>query len=234
MRATLPAILPQTLVIYDLDNTLIRPTQTLGSDQWFRDLFDRAKASGATEKEANRAAVGPWVKVQKATAVATVEAESPAIVSELQKSGHFVMGLTARPDSLADTTFKQLKSVGYRLDAHPPVREDLDVLNSQGAVAAHFSRGVIFVGPAGDKGQVLVEFLRKTGLDPQSIVFVDDRSGNTESVSRALSGAPYPHTEFRYGAADAWVKSYDSALAQRQWEHFEKTGRLLRDEETTH
>ena len=34
MQETLYAITAKTLVIYDLDNTLIRPSQTLGSDQW--------------------------------------------------------------------------------------------------------------------------------------------------------------------------------------------------------
>jgi hypothetical protein len=54
-----------TLVCFDLDNTLIRAEQMLGSDQWWDDLANGFVAAGMTEKEATDKAYDIWLPIQK-------------------------------------------------------------------------------------------------------------------------------------------------------------------------
>lgn len=213
----------ETVAIFDIDNTLIRPVQALGSHQWFRYLVSRAGRQGADPRRATEIALDPWMRVQRATRVQSVEASTPAWVAGLQARGIRVMGLTARTDSSATTTDRQLASVGIRLARTAYPRN----LRSPGNWM--YRRGVLYVGPEGDKGELLLQFLRQIGWTPRRLLFVDDGLANVQSVDRALSRTRIQHIEVRYGAADAWVRQFDPALAERQWEVFSRTGELRPD-----
>src|SRR4051812_33940238 len=79
-----------TLVVFDLDNTVMEPVQMLGSDQWFDSLvklFD-----GNIER-----AVDVWQNVQRKTEMKTVEPGTPDLIRGLRSRGLHVLALTARP-----------------------------------------------------------------------------------------------------------------------------------------
>ena len=202
---------PTTLLVFDIDNTLIEPIGNIGSDQWYYYLV---KAIARDEKTltadaAETKAGDLWTKTIKTVAVQPVEAITPALIREQQKRGLKIMALTARGIEDAEATFRQLKDIGVDLTATAPRKEDL-ATEQKGL----YSRGVFFVGEGPDKGKTLVAFLKKIGLRPAKIVFADDKPHHAKNVDAALTAAGIPSVSFRYGAADAKVRAFNEVMSE--------------------
>lgn len=225
IQEILPYVKPETLVVFDIDNTLLRPTQTLGSDQWYGHLVSEQISRGLAEREAIAKAISFWTPIQMQTEVEAVEKQTPEWLNELQKKGVKIIALTARPEQLAQTTVSQLNSVGIQLQK--------SVVNEPGV--GTFSNtevfgGIIFVGPENDKGHVLREYLTSHNLVPNHLIFVDDKAKHTTNMETAMSGFVLKYDGFRYGAADNWVKSFDAGIANCELEAFQTYGIIPTDE----
>jgi FMN phosphatase YigB (HAD superfamily) len=99
-----------------------------------------------------------------------------------------------------------LRSQGIHLDHSTVFAHEVAWRSSE---PARFRSGVLFVGETNDKGKLLLELLRRLGLRPSRIVFIDDKVKNVRSVDQALRQAKIPSMVFRYGAADARVKAFN-------------------------
>lgn len=108
MREALTFVRQDTWIVFDIDNTVLEPTQTLGSDQWFDYMV---KKLGSVDK-----AIEIWSEVQKQTEMQTVEQDTPRLIHLLQNRGYKVLALTARPQDLNETTERQLLSQGIRFE----------------------------------------------------------------------------------------------------------------------
>ena len=200
MADIVPAIDTSTLVVFDIDNTLLEPVGSLGSDQWY---YYMVKAVG--EDKANEA----WTKTLPTVKVKPVEPLTPDLIRAQQKRGVKVMALTARGPEDAATTFAQLKAIGVDLTATAPVSKDVKTEDK-----GLYSKGVFFQGEGPSKGETLVAFLKKTGLKPKRVVFADDKPKNAQSVEQAVREAGFPVYSFRYGATDAKVKFFNDLTAE--------------------
>jgi hypothetical protein len=200
MKDILPHVEPGVLVVFDIDNTVVEPVQTLGSDQWFYHLMQRVKEEEKLDDEhAIDRAMEIWNAVQKDTEVRAVESDTPALIRDLQKGGIDVIALTARTLDSAEITKAQLRSIGV-----------------------DFGGAIVFAGEKQGKGDVLVTFMKKTGRKPKRVLFIDDKEKNVESVDRSLTAASIPHLVFRYGAADERVAKFRADVADMQyrwWRH---------------
>jgi len=118
---------PQTLLVFDIDNTLIEPVGNIGSDQWYYYLVkaiardDKSLSADGAETKAGEI----WTKTLATVKVKPVEALTPALIREQQKRGLKIMALTARGVEDAEATFKQLKEIGVDLTATSVRKEDL-------------------------------------------------------------------------------------------------------------
>src|SRR5690349_6313422 len=108
MQVALENVRAGDLVVFDIDNTILSPTQTLGSDQWYGYLVEKYKRGGADESSAIDLALRDWIAVQKVTRVNPVERITPQLIRSLQKRGIPLMALTARPGELKTATARQL------------------------------------------------------------------------------------------------------------------------------
>lgn len=206
-----PELTPETLLVFDIDNTLVEPAGNIGSDQWYYYLVkaiardDKTLTADAAEAKAGEI----WTKTLADVKVQAVEALTPALIREQQKRGLKIMALTARGVEDAEATFRQLRDIGVDLTATPVRKEDL-ATDQKG----RYSRGVFFVGEGPDKGKTLVAFLRKIGLRPAKVVFADDKPHHAKNVDAALAAAGIPSVSFRYGAADAKVRAFNEVMAE--------------------
>ncbi len=202
---------PATLLVFDIDNTLVEPLGNIGSDQWYYYLVkalvrdDKTLTAAAAETKAGEI----WTKATKTVTVQPVEAITPALIREQQKRGLKVMALTARDAEDAEATFRQLKDIGVDLTATAPRKEDL-ATEQKGL----YTRGVFFVGDGPDKGKTLVAFLKKIGLRPAKVVFADDKPHHAKNVDAALTAAGIPSVSFRYGATDAKVRAFNEVMSE--------------------
>lgn len=234
MAAIKQAVQPGTVLVFDIDNTLVEASQMYGSDQWFEHLVHTGIVQGqklglpqAVGKErAIKRAIEIWQPVQKVTTVQPVEKETAGIIEGFQKQGYCTMGLTARPLDIEEATQRHLRSAGINLAAGCKMPEQMK--GFEGKQDVGWYNGVLFVGPGNDKGEALVRFLSSNGVQAKRIVFVDDKSRNTDSVERACAKASLDCVSFRYGAADGRVKKFDPKIAEVQGQLY---GKILSDEE---
>jgi hypothetical protein len=213
------------LIVFDLDNTVMETTQTIGSDQWFRHLVKGKMASGSTEMAAVEQAMSEWSNVQRITGVKLVESGTPKLIRDLQTQGYIVIGLTARPVFLTDTTLRQVKSLGVRFS-----RPDFLNLSTRGLTPfpIMIKEGVILVGE-NNKGVVLASIIEKKKLTYKHVILVDDRQKNVDNMEEALTSRGLTHSGLRYAAADKTVNAFSPAIADKQHQIFKAEGIVISD-----
>lgn len=197
------ALTPDTVLVFDVDNTLLEPIGNLYSDQWAYYAEKAFIRDGLSEEAAAKKLREIWSAGLKRSRVKPVESLTPALVAKAQKAGLTVFALTARGLDDAPATHRQFKDAGYDLSRSAPKR-----------AAANYRDGVVFVGDGHDKGKALVAFLDAVGLKPARIVFVDDKPHHAKNVDAALTSAGIPVIAFRYGAADAKVNAFNTVTAE--------------------
>lgn len=201
----------KTLLVFDLDNTVIEPTNQLGSDQWYYFLEEKyQKVDKLNEDEAYQKAMRVWNATQGLIKIKPVEKVTPKLIADAQARGIKTMGLTARTLDIASKSIEQLESIGVKMDRRAPHGKDMDIKSKD---LAKYTRGVLFVGDRNDKGVLLKEFLTQINYKPLKIVFIDDKEKHVKNVEKALAGFA-PYIGFRYGAADEKVKSFNEDLKQ--------------------
>ncbi len=215
---------PDTLLILDIDNTLITTAQEVGSDQWFSHrrkwYFEQ---QGCDQQEALERALAEWEAVQNVTKVKPVEPQIPEIVKQLQE--HFVvMGLTTRGLGLATRTIYQLLDIDIDLSSSAMTAEDIPLLNPR---AILFRQGVLFTSGT-HKGKALLKLFNQLDFYPKRIVFINDKSNNLREVEVACEERGIPFLGLRYGFLDAKVKAFRADIANMQFNYFKK---ILSDHE---
>ena len=209
-------ITPQTLVVFDIDNTLMSPTGNLGSDQWFFYLRHLYSLQGLSEKESLDKANLTWNKTQELISVKPVESDTPAWIQSLQKKGIKTMALTARSLDVAETTKKQLKSIHIQFTPTPPYSKALTLEKTElhAPDPAMFTDGILLVGERNNKGLVLEAFLKKICYTPEKILFIDDKLKHVENMEKALTSLSIPYFGYRYAALDAHVEAFKAQFAE--------------------
>ncbi len=219
-------IRPDTIVVLDLDNTVVEPHQTLGSDEWFGDSIQRNFDEGKPYREALLHTLDQWSQVQLHAPMKPVEPGTLHLIQNLQRAGNPVLGLTARYQILAERTIEQLRALDLDFLATPIVRENLNPGPDFGLLYHH---GIIFVGDQLTKGQAFEKFIEHHQLKPSHVVFVDDRVEHAESMEQTLISKKIDHTVFRYGFNDHKRKIYRREIADIQWHYFKNEKKLISD-----
>lgn len=80
-------ITPDTLVLLDIDDTLIIPKQMLGCDEWFQFRLKKHQTEGMNFSAALEKALAEWEAIRHLTKMELVEPGTDAIVNSLQKKG---------------------------------------------------------------------------------------------------------------------------------------------------
>lgn len=231
-RDVLKYVTADTLVVTDLDNTVIEPVQTLGSDQWGEAMGKKLLAAGFEKAQAIEMHVSMFALVQQHTKVKTVESDTASIIDNLIANNIPVLGLTARPVYIVERTLDLVKSVNLNITGLDEIADI--VKRDQNPNEIVYKSGVVFVGPMNNKGLVLksiVDQLKTSHF--KRIIFVDDKVHHAVNVDKAFENSGIEVKSLRYGAADAKVHSYNSTLADFEWSHFLNTGIILSDKEAS-
>lgn len=219
MQEIKESVKPDTLLVFDIDSTLLMPTTYLGSDPWWDHLIDKYIKAGSSKQEALEKAAKDWRDSQKDIQINPVEDITPALVSEFQKNNIKVFALTARGFPIADLTINQLAN--NQIDFQKSALTKQIEIKLQDKYPALYKKGVLFVGD-NNKGILLLKFLEKLKYKAKNIVFVDDKLKNVQNVNEALEKANIPIIAYRYGAADDRVKSFNGVAADIQHELTQK------------
>ncbi|MCI0458028.1 MAG: DUF2608 domain-containing protein [Gemmataceae bacterium] len=209
MKEIVSSIDETTLLVLDVDNTVIEPEGNLGSDQWWYFLVAKyQQIDKMEEKKAHREAMDLWNKTQWLITVRAVETLTPGIIKQQQQRGVKVMGFTARTPDIAEKTLEQLQSIGVDYSNHPIHAKDFKFQLDGGS--ARYTKGVLFIGEGNDKGKALVQFLKTIAFNAKRIVFVDDKEKNVESVAAALKANGTEYLCFKYDATYPKVRQFEA------------------------
>lgn len=213
-----------TLIVLDVDNTLIEPIQELGTDQWFYRRIEQYRNEGLEWRPATKKALSEWMAIQSITKVREVEPGTAKLIRRLQDEGYTVMGCTTRGLGLSTRTIEQLKSVGIDLTITAPTKDEVFLINTRGIL---YRGGIIFTAGS-HKGHAFYKFLDKIRYKPKNVVFIDDKVKHVIQLEEESMKRGIPYVGLRYGYLDEKVRNFDKELTDLQFEHF---GHILSDEQ---
>ncbi len=211
-------IQPGSLVIFDLDNTLMRPCQTLGSDEWTQYYVSKLVDTGKGEAEALEEAIGLLHAVYAVTKVQPMEETTAAVISSLQHQNIPIVAVTSRSSRVASITIRQLASIGINLSLTAPSQAYFPLVDTKEAV---FDNGIVFTTGKSKKSALLALFKQLSWM-PKRIVFLDDKEQHVQDVC-SLEQQGIECVGLRYGRADEYIKKLDPYICDIELQSFLST-----------
>lgn len=194
-----------SLVIFDLDNTLVESTQEVGSDQWFVSLSQYAANIMVDSAETISLVLSIYHEIQFHIDLRAVQQEAIRIIQILQDLCIPVLALTARGTKISEPTLKQLDKIGIQF--HKQWDEEFSLPKDE-MHAPIFRQGVIFCDGA-DKGKCLDYFLHYKLFSPKHVVMVDDKAKYLISVGKMLKQYHAQFVGLRYSFLDEKVRAFN-------------------------
>ena len=198
------------LVVFDIDNTLLKARQPLGSDQWFE------WQSEAIKNHTSEALFGTFDELLAAQAdffqlssMSLTEQNLPQIVSALKRFGHHIVLLTSRGPTLRNLTERELSKNGlWFSDSSIMNGVPNDFMEAPFKLPVNFQNG-IFMTSGHHKGEALAYLLRKSGKQFKAVIFADDHEKHTKRVYETFSpGTSTEIVTFRYSKEDESVAGF--------------------------
>ncbi|WP_068471198.1 DUF2608 domain-containing protein [Candidatus Protochlamydia phocaeensis] len=217
-----------TLVVFDIDNTLLECNQMFGSHEWFCYQMQALKERGLDSHQALAKVLPLYTDIQPHTSFRLVEAEVVEIIRSLQRAGYPVMALTSRDELVSEATKRHLYAHGIDMRLTAPLKESA-VLEHEGETT-HYQEGVLFTGNAqggAHKGKALWALLEKTPNLPRKIVFINDTFSHLLPVEEVAAQKKIAFIGLRYGVTDIKVQQFRQEIADIQKEFYKK---ILTDE----
>lgn len=222
----------EVLVVFDIDNTILTMEHDLGSDYWFTWQSGMLFSKDKKDKQACKihcvaSDFGGMLRVQgqlfALAPMVLTEKTLPAKIKELQDKGVTVILLTSRGPEFRNSTELALNDNGYNLKAsmvgegYPGTYkpEDPELKKTR---SVSYMNGV-YMTAGQHKGIMLRALLNKTDEDFDAIVFADDHSKHTKTMTDTFKGK-VDLTTFRYGRIDKQVAKFKKANKSKvtaQW-----------------
>lgn len=216
----------ETLFVSDFDNTLIRPTQTLGSDEWSIYYQNLLQEKGIEKTEAGRQMSTVFNAIHEISDVKLVCPKISRIFSELKKQNCKMLGLTARNAKILNATLREINSVDINFSSNCPFPDNLEL---EAPLPYVYSQGVIFATIKNRKGDALVNFLNHINFKPKKIIFIDDKLSHVTDVVEATKKEGIKTVGIRYSAADKEALNFNPLIADIQLKYFET--KIISDKE---
>ncbi|MBX7066197.1 MAG: DUF2608 domain-containing protein [Parachlamydiales bacterium] len=217
---------PNTIVLLDIDETLIVPVQMLGSDAWFeyrlKDHQKQWEFPIALEKT-----LAEWEAIRHLTKMKLAEAEIDSVLRALQAKKIPIMGVTIQGLALATRTVLQLKEQGIVLAATSPCSQDTCFPVDDHTVL--YRQGILFTSGK-PKGKSFFQFCDRIGIQPKRLVAIDDKITHLQSIEKEAEKRGVEFIGLRYSYADARLEAFSPEIVEYQLEHSTLT-HILSDEE---
>lgn len=216
---------PDTLILLDIDDTLLIPKQMLGCDEWFMYRVRQLKEEGLSSQDALEKALAQWEAIRHLTQMEIVEPGSEEIVATLQNTGHTVMGLTTQGLALATRTVQQLDEQNIDLSITSPMKQDhFFTINNHGVLYRH---GILFTSGR-PKGEALFKLCDDLGFTPKRILFINDKATHLADIEKTANERGVEFIGLRYAYSDARKAKFSPKIADIQFQPFQQ---IMSDEE---
>lgn len=215
-----------TILILDIDDTLLIPVQMLGNDAWFCYRLQGYLSAGLAKPLALDKALAEWEAIRHLTKVKIVEEGTQSIIDKLQVKKVTIMGLTTQGLALATRTIHQLNTLGIDLSKTSPSQQDHYFMNQEGVL---FREGILFTSGS-PKGPALLKFFDIIGFSPKRIVFINDKATHLQDVEASAEQKGIDFIGLRYSFSDQRIANFRKEIADIQWNN-STFSHLLSDQE---
>ncbi len=204
LNDTLEFLTPTTLLVLDLDNTLVESSTHFGSYQWGKKMIQKAVQDGMSIEEALDHIMPRWDEAQKHVQLALIEEYTPKCFETFHSNVAKVIGLTGRSPQVAPLTLAGLEQINISFS---PMEQTMQFDLPH---PIHFEKGVLFVGAKNNKGDALIQLIKQTKEKFNRVVFLDDQINYVEQVAQALAPLSLEYIGIRFAKVDE--KVYQSLL----------------------
>ena len=220
-----------SIVLFDIDDTILIPEQMLGCDEWFLHIFQKYQEEGLPFEEAKNRAVHEWRVVRHMTGMELVEETAPEVIKKIQEKNIPVIGFTTQGYYLSDITNKSLNDKGVDFSLTAPHEEDFyfTLMQKEKKHPLLFQNGILFTGGT-HKGDSFFEFCNRINYEPKHVIFLNDKASHLQEIEVHAINREVPFTGLRYGYSDAIKARFSPEIAQKQFEHIPYL-RILSDSE---
>lgn len=229
----------QTLVMFDVDDTLIIPKDLILQYSARYKMSEYAKEALEKAKVDSCKMYGNEDLHSEIFAKTEFEIVNPkviGIINSLKKRNIKTIAFTKMHTgrygvipSLEDWRIEQLKKLKLDFSGSFSQFKELKLLENIAAKPL-FKQGVLCADNL-DKGPALSLFLKRVGLKPSKVIFIDDNLKFLQSVEEALKSLRIEFIGFHYTEVANRAVVINEDVAKFQLTHLFKTGEWLRDSE---
>ena len=210
----------RTLLVLDIDDTLLTSATFFGSDKWY-EWQSKTLKPGDPDK---LACLFDVISLNYETgSQQPTQPDGPALVNALQVDR---LLLTSRNPLSRGGTLRTLRDAGYRLPAPLVNAHDGSSWDFRKAPDARLSRVVydqgVFMTTGQDKGLVLLDLLRRLGQRYDRVVLVDDGEANITNMQAALRRAGIDYLGLHYTRVDKSVGEADANAGRVGWQAWQQ------------
>lgn len=203
----------KTLLVLDIDDTLLTSRVFFGSDSW----YEWEKTLPAEQKVLCKFDLIA-LNYEAGTQVLT-QADAPELVNALTVDRIL---LTSRGANYRGGTIRELKQAGYQLPAPlgNPTRGSMWTWidpETNKPTPVSYDNGV-FMTTGANKGLVLVDLLKERGLHYDHIILADDGRRNIDNMQAALAKAGISYHGLWYTPVDKTVSADEAEQGKAGWE----------------
>jgi hypothetical protein len=209
----MPYVDSNTLVVFDIDDTIARPSQMLGTDAWFRYLLHKYEQHGVDIDTALDNILPIVFQVHQQAMFLLVQPDTPSLIEQLQHHGIRTIALTSRSPILARRTVIQLNDLGIDFTRNQFI--DYETLLPTMVYAAKYLSGIIF-SSENDKGPLLIKFLNFVDHHPKRIIFIDDKRKYLDCVEQSAIQQGIEFFGFHYTRVKKECPPFDPQIAHQQ------------------
>jgi hypothetical protein len=202
----------RSLVVFDIDNTLLKSHHEFGSDQWFNwQSEELIKQSSLSLAKSFDELLDLQAMIFTVGKMNLVEDSIPEILQILRTKNIPFIALTSRGPDMRNITERELIRNGLSLPFNKfgqdiPV-EFIPEMNDR---KASYQKG-IFMTSGMHKGQMLKYLLSRFKTNYHSIIFIDDHKKHTDRVFEIFKIEGIDINTFRYGHEDKKVQNFISS-----------------------
>ncbi|MCH2176326.1 MAG: DUF2608 domain-containing protein [Lentisphaeria bacterium] len=208
---------PKTLVVFDIDDTLLTADQFMGSDKWYDwqtkpVIKDENQKLIPPELRYNKPAIYGMVDMMFELGTMSLTQEDAADIINTIDEQHDVLLLTARSPTSRGATMRELKANGIRFNQNqvadgPKVWkfEYQDRISGKNKVRSVSYIQNVFMVQGADKGKALFDLLGQKQEKYDTVILVDDKDYNLENMKYACAKHQKSFIGFHYTNIDKTI-----------------------------
>lgn len=224
-------ITPDSIILCDIDDTILIPTQMLGCDEWFSALMQKYKEEGLSSQDALKRALDEWEMVRHVTDMQLVEPVTASVIQKMQEEGFFLIGLTTQGLTLMERTTGHLEENGVSFEKDAPFSKDIYFAQPKKGrfEGVMYRKGVLFTAGT-HKGESFFTLCEKMDYIPKHIVFINDKATHLREVKESAMERGIEFIGLRYAYSDATKANFSMEVAEAQFAHIPHR-KILSDDE---